>query len=388
MANTRAALVTPLHDHLDKLAAFDPTGGPVISLYLDLRPNQHGRDQFDIFVRKALAARLQGFARDSAAVASLQQDRQRIEAYLATEIDRSANGLALFSSAANNGFFEAIQLNVPIDDHALVIDSTPHLYPLARLVDRYPRYASVVLDTNRARIFVFALGQAERQSDVTNPKTRRTTMGGWSQARYQRHADNIHLLHVKEVAATLDRVVRDENIQHVVLAGDDIVVSALKAELTPALSEKLVDAVRLEQSTPTDQILAATLEVLHRKDAETDAERVDELLGAWQSNGLGTAGPDGTLAAFELGQVDELLMTAATRELQLPSPATTKGSTTTAPLAVETSPPDAAGESEQIAFAELLVKRAHQTGAAVRFIEDPALLRDVGGVGALLRFRV
>ena len=33
-----------------------------------------------------------------------------------------------------------------------------------------------------------------------------------------------------------------------------------------------------------------------------------------------------------------------------------------------------------------LVALARQTDAEVRFIEDPALLRDVGGVGALLRF--
>jgi peptide subunit release factor 1 (eRF1) len=35
----------------------------------------------------------------------------------------------------------------------------------------------------------------------------------------------------------------------------------------------------------------------------------------------------------------------------------------------------------------MLVTRARQTGARVTFIEDPALLSGVGGVGALLRYR-
>jgi peptide subunit release factor 1 (eRF1) len=35
-----------------------------------------------------------------------------------------------------------------------------------------------------------------------------------------------------------------------------------------------------------------------------------------------------------------------------------------------------------------LVTKAQQTSARIRFVEDPALLADVGGVGALLRFRI
>ena len=35
-----------------------------------------------------------------------------------------------------------------------------------------------------------------------------------------------------------------------------------------------------------------------------------------------------------------------------------------------------------------LVTRAQQSAARIRFVEDPALLADVGGVGALLRFKI
>jgi peptide subunit release factor 1 (eRF1) len=37
--------------------------------------------------------------------------------------------------------------------------------------------------------------------------------------------------------------------------------------------------------------------------------------------------------------------------------------------------------------ADELVTKARQTAATVRFIEDPAPLSAVGGVGALLRFK-
>ena len=43
--------------------------------------------------------------------------------------------------------------------------------------------------------------------------------------------------------------------------------------------------------------------------------------------------------------------------------------------------------AEERAADELVVK-ANQTAAKIRFIEDPALLAGVGGVGAFLRFKL
>src|SRR4029079_5887794 len=124
--------------------------------------------------------------------ASLERDVERVQQYLADEVHRSSNSLALFASAGTGEFFEAVQLDAPIDEHWLVIGAVPHLYPLARLLDQYPRYAAVLLDRTRARILVFALGAVERREQVTGVKTRRSSMGGWSQARYQRRAQNLH----------------------------------------------------------------------------------------------------------------------------------------------------------------------------------------------------
>jgi peptide subunit release factor 1 (eRF1) len=61
-----------------------------------------------------------------------------------------------------------------------------------------------------------------------------------------------------------------------------------------------------------------------------------------------------------------------------------------APGAVQadTSAPQGTSDERTLKLANELVVRAQQTGARIRFIEDVALLADVGGVGALLRFRM
>ena len=105
-------------------------------------------------------------------------------------------------------------------------------------------------------------------------------------------------------------------------------------------------------------------------------------------------GPDETLLRLTNGQVDELLLTASLARLEgiHDTPAAEMAmanDSTFAEPAVEAS---AAGEPASadmgvVRLADELVRKAQQTSARLRFIEDPALLEPYGGVAATLRYR-
>ena len=361
-------IATSINDRLDRLAAFEPASFPVISLYLNTQPDQHGRAAFDVFVRKELASRARTYPVHSSERESFEQDTQRIGRYLNRELRASSNGVALFACWGAGEFFEDVQMQAPIETHRLYVSSQPHLYDLARLNDRYRRYAVMVADTNSGRLFVFGMRKALAEGEVTNPKVSRTQVGGWSQARYQRHTRNFHLHHAKDLVEALDRTVREDNIDVIFLAGDEVIIPVLKAHLPPHLASKVADVLRLDIKTPEHEILEATLEAMRAHDAGEDAERVAALLDAYRSGGLGVAGPEETLAALERGQVDELLIGASPRQL-----ATKDGAEPTA--------------EERSALADALVTKARQTGAQITFIEEEGLLADIGGAGGFLRYR-
>lgn len=384
MQKSTTALATPLREQLDRLAAFEPTTSPLLSLYLDMRADQHGQDNYTAFVRKTLLERsrsLKGEARKS-----FDRDAQRIHEYLDSQVPASTSGLALFACSAADGFFEAVQLDVPVEHNWLFIGSVPHLYPLARLNDQYPRYAALLVDTNSARLFVFSLGQPRSVERVSNVKTRRGSVGGWSEARYRRHIENFHLHHMKEVVAILERVVREEGIGQIVVACDDVARPLLMEQLPKDLAAKVVETLHLDIHTPEHRVLAETLEALHEHDAESDVERVEAMLGAWRAGGLAVAGPEETLEALALREVEELLITAAPEGLR-PAEALPFG-TAAGPIDIETSAPQTGFDPDRIQLAGELVARARENGARIRFIEDPQLLAEVGGVGALLRFKI
>ncbi|HEX5834037.1 MAG TPA: Vms1/Ankzf1 family peptidyl-tRNA hydrolase [Pyrinomonadaceae bacterium] len=371
---------TALIDDLDELAAFEPDGFPFISLYLNLQPNQHGRDHFMPFVRKEFNERAKSFPKNSLELASFKLAATRIISYLRNEVRPSANGVAIFACAGADVFFKTVQLDAPIQQHRLHISERPHLYPLARVIDQYPRYVALLADTNAARLFVFDLGKIKASEELQSPKLSRTQVGGWSQMRYQRHVDNYYLHHAKEVVEMLDRVVREEAAEHIILAGDEVIIPLLREHLPVHLQEKVIDILRLDIRTPEHEVLRETLEALREHNLQSDAEKVRQLLEDYRAGGLAVVGFSDTRRALEHGQVDELLLSASTREIHADGDGFAE---TVIPLDQTIS-----GEARHLLAADLLVTRARNTGAQVTFIEDSALLADLGGVGALLRYQL
>jgi peptide subunit release factor 1 (eRF1) len=369
---------------MEMLAALEPSPFPVISLYLSLTPNQHGRENWEQFVRKVFNERGKTLQVDSPERGSFDTDAERIRQYLGQPRDAAYHGIAIFACAGAE-LFEAIPLETPFDDHWMFVGSLPHLYPLAKLIDTYPRYAAVMLDTNKARIQVFSLAASERDEKVVSDKTRRTSKGGWSQARYQRRADDMHLHHMKEVVDALDKIVREEKINQIVIAADDHVLPKLREQMPSHLAEKVVDTVALHRHDGGDTMLESTFDAIRMKDADSDVEKVQELMDEWQGSGLGVVGPEATLSAFELGQVEELIITGSVNTLK---PVQKLSGGAAFEMQVETSDPTGRIDEARLKLSAELIKRAQQTAARIRFIEDATLLEDVGGVGALLRFRI
>ncbi len=357
-----------LRRQLDELAAFVPNGLPFTTLYLNTQADQHGRDNYAPFVRKELARRAKTFSPDSNESASFDRDVERIWSYLDNDLKPSANGLAIFAAAGAEDYFKAIQLDAPIQKNELHVADGPHLYPLAHLIDNYPRYVALVADTDAARLYVFDLGGTSRVKELDNSGSGLAQDGVHTRLRYQRRVENYNLLHAKEVAGMLERVVREEGAEHIVLAGDNLIIPLLREQLSAHIADKVIDILRLDMRTPEHEILKATMAAMRDDNIQSDAEKVRELLDKYYADGLAVAGIGKTINALALGQVDELLLSVPLEEIRVN---------------------EGAGEKKLSpeSIADALISLALSTNATITFIEDAALLGDVGGVGGFLRYR-
>ncbi len=369
---------------LNRLLNFEPTAAPVISLYLDASADQHGQRNFLPFVRKQLNERSKSYETGSEERVSFDEDFVRITRYLESDIDPSVQGIAIFACSAEEDWFQVGHFDVPFERNRLFVSDRPHLYPLARLIDQYRRYAVVLADTNRAQIFVFAAGRAVEREELENVKTNYSQVGGWSQARYQRHIKNYHLHHAKEVVESLEKIVRDEDIEHIVLAGDEaVVIPLLREQMPKELEEKVIDALSLGIDTPEHELLEESLTAFQRHDSLSDMEKVERLMNEYRADDLGVAGVPETLAALSNGQVEEMLIAAKAESIQFDEQEVRKV------LELYRGEEPLPEEFDQRSIADELVKRARQlSSATVTFIEDTTRLERLGGVGGFLRSRI
>jgi peptide subunit release factor 1 (eRF1) len=377
--------VASIDEHLERLLAFEPTPLPVLSVYLNTQPDSHGRDPDVVpYLQREFKNLGKTWPPASPERQSFESDAAKITAYVEEKVAPAANGVALFACSGADGFFEAIQLNAPVDQHRVYVYNQPHLFHLARIDDEYPRYAAVLTDANTARIVVFGLGQTLETEHVKGKKVHRVKVGGWSQARYQRRVGNAHQQHAKELVEQLNRIVQQDNVTHLVIAGDPAIVPLIKEELPKSLADLVVDTMKLNVKASEQEIFTATLEKMREADSRTDAEKVDRFYQQYRARGLAAGGPQAVLEALANGQVDELLISAS---LETAMPAQEHVDAILAPEIPDSSGSTESDEPREASVPDLLVTKAKLTDAQVTFIQDPALLEAVEGVGALLRWR-
>ena len=370
---------------VQKLLGIEPTGFPFISLYLNTEPNENGKFNFDVFVRNALREHAGNFEEETSERQSFDRDAERILEYLGS-IKPTTKGAAIFACTGANDFFLTREFNVPFaEDHFFVFER-PYIFPLVRLLEQNPMFAVVQADTNQANIFVFKRGNVIEKEEIENTRTSRTDVGGWSQQRYQRSVDNFHQQHAKEVVEELEKIVRDDRIEQIVLTGDNaVIIPLLKAEMPKELEEKVVEVLSLNIDTPEHEILEAAEKAVSQHQTLLDKEKIDNLNEQNYDDGLGVTGVEKTLEALANGQVQELYVSENFDAIEYNAKEVYKILTRYAPGEEDGEIPDI---RQQGTIVDELLRRAVESADTIRFIKDDNLLSKAGGVGALLRYKM
>ena len=370
------------YNFLQKLLDVEAGKGPFISAFLDTSVNEVGKRNFEVIIRKEFSENLEKFPEDSVERESFERDIEKIEKYL-DDIDPQIKGVAIFANSATD-FFRVYEFQVPFDETLFFVFDRPHLYPLIKLVSRNRRFAVAQADTNSAHIYVFGRGEVISREDIQNEKTNRSEVGGWSQMRYQRHIENFHQQHAKDVVSELEKLVRDDRVEHIILAGDEaVIIPILKAELSKELEDKVIGTVALPVNTPEHEVLEAAEKIMHRHRELEDLTVINQLKEQDYDEGLAVSTIGKVLPALLNGQVQELYITADFGSVDYNIGQVNKIFKDYAP-GIDEDLPNA--KRTGLVIDEVL-RLAAQSADDIRFIDDDNLLKESGGIGALLRYQ-
>ncbi len=347
-----------VRDLLRQLANFDPGDALVLSVYLDMRP--HGGNPAVRPSQLMLTDRFRQIEKTllprGAALDNFRRDANRVQRFLDEHAGPWLQGVAIFVCNSRD-LFEVTETGVPFENQ-VALEPWPDLFQLARLIDEQETVVAALVDTNTTRLFVTRRGFLE---EVAGPDddpfaySRRNT-GGLNHKQYQRRVENQREEFAREAAAALDTLVAQEGAKRVILAGDAVAIPllhrALPSRLEPLIHEEVL---RLDIKTPRTEVMREIAPILALVEEEESHARADQLMEAVREQGLGVIGLQEARDAFEQGQGDVLVLAEE------------------APLK----------EQERTE----LVRLATLSGAEVDLVTGHEALQQVGGVGALLRYR-
>jgi len=373
-------------DGLRELAAFRAENGCAITLYLDLDPSRvptAGETATRVHSLLDVAAKSHGATRPDLAHevrSGLKADFERLEQFFDGEFDRDgAHGLAVFAAGLDN-VWSVLTLPASVPDAARVADDFL-LAPLVPLLGRGNDALVAVVGREQGRVLALRHGRLEPIADRTEDMPGRHDQGGRSQARYQRHIENIAQEHYRTVTEELEGRFRSlDRPRIVVVCGEDT-----RHEFAETLPAEVADAVigwTTAEAHASDsdlhQIVAPWLEQWR---AACESEAVERWREETGKGARGASGWGKTLEAASDGRVELLLYKEGVQQDALRCPACGRAS-----LDAITCPLDGTTMEARDDGLDLAVRLTLAHGGQVLAAEHRQDLDPVDGIGAVLRY--
>jgi len=310
----------------------------------------------------------------------LHSDFERIRGWL-NDFDRNGtNGVAIFAASLDN-FWNVVTVPSVLPD-LVRVGSSFYVTPLVSLADRGNGAVVAVVGREKGVLLRLRDGRLEELADLTEEQPGRHDQGGWSQARFQRHIDELADKHLRTVADELDTYVRRGTAKRIVVLCPEETRGEFEGMLSHEARKAVVGWAHGEQYASPAELLAIAEPWLDRARMTHETH----LLERWQEeagrNGRAASGWKETLEAASDGRVDLLLFQEGSARVAYQCPRCGRASVSDGAC-----PLDGTAMEERPDAADLAI---HQTlahgGTAVALDRERPELGTVEGVAALLRF--
>jgi len=231
------------------------------------------------------------------------------------------------------------------------------------------------------------VGTVTRRLWAERPELRKRVGRIWSHEHYQNHRRDRGDKFIKEKIRLLERVVSGGGHSHLILAGSAEAVARLRRRLPRRLSEMLVDIVTASSRDKDADVVTATLASFIDHEQQESVLTAVRLKNDLRRGGLAVAGTHSALQALGRRQVDVLVMADAYE----PPEGWTCGACGVLAAVDGADHPAACPEcgERELRSADLqeeMVRLAEEQDAEVEIVRESDAMRDLGGVGCLLRY--
>jgi len=368
--------ITPLADiDLRKLAEVSAGHDCFLSIYLptasrvDMQANASFLETRVEAIQRFLPAEMEG---------QFLETWESLGEGLLKEAVPGERGRVVFVSACED-FLETYRLPVA-PGRVMVLDNSPYILPLTRLMDDHEDYGIVLLDSQEAAFYLVRSTRMEEVATASIDLMNRHRKGGMSQKRFNRLRRGQIDEFIDKVIEDLDRLEEMKGVRGLVIAGPGEVKTLLLDALPPRYARLLLGTVDIDMDVRHAE-LQAHADALARADEVSDEEAaVEALRRAIFKDGLAAVGLQETRSALARGRVATLLLEDG---LSL------RGWSCETCRAFADGPgkcPRCGGRLSGSDLVNEMVEMAQLSDADVQHVKASPFLGSIGGVAAVLRY--
>jgi peptide subunit release factor 1 (eRF1) len=228
--------------------------------------------------------------------------------------------LVLFCDVSE-GFYFQEDLSVRLANQIWFGD-TPYTRPLMGVINEYERYGVVLVDKEKARFFVVSAGSIQELDEAfQSPPVRHRRTAGLdhmrSQMVLQRRAATWSGWFLKEVSEILHDIIQHQEIDRIILGGQEDITAELYRLLPKAAAARVMDSVRIAITAKASEVLQISTPVLEKIEHQRERELVSDLITVAQKTQSkqekAVLGFDATLDAVNQARVYRLVYPAGQR---------------------------------------------------------------------------
>ncbi|CAA9534831.1 MAG: hypothetical protein AVDCRST_MAG85-4002 [uncultured Solirubrobacteraceae bacterium] len=372
-------------ERLQRLATFEaPAGGRVLSLYLNLDPAANlaapvNRQTAVNSLLDEAGRAVEGEEElDHDTHMALREDVSRTRDALDENLDdgwaEGAHALALFVCGPAD-LFEVVRLPRPVDNRVFIADR-PSIEPLAE-IGVADRWAVLLVDGDDARLLEGRGDRLEEAATISDDHGGRSSAGGMSAQRYERHVGMEEKQFAKGAAELLRAADERNRYERILIGTSDRYYTLLLSHLSQELRDRVIGRFDAGADWQSPQAIREKVEPLLQMD-ETHRERAAlDAVGASGVRGLAD-----TLPALYERRVATLLLEPGVERPGVVCPRCRWASADEA----RTCPVDGEAMREHPNLIEWAVEVAIEQRAEVMSLRRHNDLAEHDGIAAALRF--
>lgn len=243
---------------------------------------------------------------DARILHSVDGDINRMRAWLAHGVDRTAvRGLALFGCSEQD-YFEAVELPFAVRDEAS-IGACPRIRQLVELLDEPEPFLVALVDKQSLRLLEVDGHRIDEHPPLVAPAARAidTTV---ELGTFQHHDEEAALVFARQAADAVEEAVRKRSVGQIVLGGPDEAVANLERFLHPMTQALVIGRAHVRVAARPEEIAAAARAVADGAERRREADLVEEVRQRAAGAHRGVVGLEATLDALSEHRVATLLV--------------------------------------------------------------------------------